>query len=94
MAAQPSFPRALEATTRFIRDAAAGAASDEKVRSSLRVLCALAREDRMSPERLLIELKDAMSTTRALDVLHADHQEQVRRDIVTFAIAAFYGHNP
>jgi len=84
------FARALQAAERTIRDAGEGAARQEGVRASVRVLCVIARQEDMAPERFLVGLKEILTDWRALDSIPRDKQDDVRRDLVRYAINAYY----
>ncbi|MGH9886939.1 MAG: hypothetical protein ACREBE_15535 [bacterium] len=86
-----SFDKALEATAFLIRDAGSEPMRVESVRASVRVLCVFARQEGIAPEHLLVELKNAIHATGALDSVPADKRDAVRSDVVQFAINAYYG---
>jgi hypothetical protein len=46
--------------------------------------------ERLAPEHLLVELKEMLTNSHALDSVPRDKQADVRRDIVTFAIDAYF----
>ena len=85
-----AFAKALHATARMIRDAGAQPMQQEAVRASVRGLCVFARDERMPPERFVVELKEMITGSDVLDYIPRDKHESVRRDVVAFAINAYY----
>jgi hypothetical protein len=72
-----------------------GAGSDpmrnEGVRASVRVLCVVARRDSIAPEHFVVQLKEMMGNSAALDAVPREKRDEIRGDVVRFAINAYYG---
>jgi hypothetical protein len=85
-----AFTKALNATARMLRDGGVTPLREERVRASIRVLCVFARQEHMTPEHLLVEFKEMMTSSHALDRIPRDKREDVRSDMVTFAIDAYF----
>jgi hypothetical protein len=73
----------------FQRHANDGAAL-EHVRSDVDTLCAVARRDKLPPERLLVELKHTLDTVPELDRLEPENREEVRSRVVQYAIREYF----
>jgi hypothetical protein len=87
----PAFTQALNAVVRAIRAAGPEPMRHEAVQSSVRVLCIFARQDRLQPETFLVELKE-MIDGGALESVPYDRRDEVRSDVVRFAINAYYSN--
>ena len=82
---------ALQALARAIHQGGAEPSRHEVVRSSVRVLCVFARQDRVPQERLLAELKAMMNAPHALDGVPLERRDTVRSDVARLAIESYHG---
>jgi hypothetical protein len=60
------------------------------VRADVDRLCAVARRDKLPPERLLVELKHTLDAVPEFDHLEPESREEVRSQVVRYAIREYF----
>ena len=62
----------------------------DHLRAQLRYMCAVARQDRVTPERMLIQLKQVIAEASPTDFEAIDQQADLRSRLISFAITAYF----
>jgi hypothetical protein len=81
---------ALQACHDTFQKHASDGAALEYVCSDVETLCAVARRDKLPPERLLVELKHTLDTVPELDRLEPANRDEVRSRVVQYAIREYF----
>lgn len=91
-------PRTVAEALRACQDTFQRHANDgsalEHVCSDVDTLCAVARRDRLPPERLLVELKHTLDAVPELERLEPESREEVRTRVVQYAIREYFADGP
>lgn len=85
-----SVPAALVAVQEAVQLHAREGSDVEHLRNPVRSLCVLAQQNEMPPERLLVELKHALSVVTEVDNMAPERRDDVRRRVVAFAIQSYF----
>jgi hypothetical protein len=90
----PAIPRTTDEALQLIRATLEQHSeigySLDALRSPVKVLCRLARAEKIPPERVLIDLKNALHSLPALDGLEPAQREATRSRVVQLAINAYF----
>lgn len=64
--------------------------ASEPVRASVRLLCVFARQDGLSPEQLLVDLKQTLAGLPEYEALTPAERENLRTRLVSYAIRSYF----
>ncbi len=62
----------------------------DHLRVLIRLLCVFARQDKMPPERLLVELKNTLATVPERDALAVQKREDMRNRVIELTIESYF----
>lgn len=86
-----SVPAALVAVQEAVQLHAREGSVVEHLRDPVQSLCVLAQQNGMPPERLLVELKQALSVVTDVELMAPEKREDVRNRVVALAIQSYFG---
>jgi len=62
----------------------------ERLKSDVRLLCVVARQEHVAPERMLVQLKQTLQSAPSAGFLENDRREETDRAVVEYAIHAYF----
>ena len=86
-----SIPAALMAVQEAVQLHAREGSGVEYLRKPVRSLCVLAQQTGMPPQKLVVELKQALSVVPEVHNMAYERRDDVRKRVVALAIQSYFG---